>query len=177
MECPLQANSSEGPLPYHMFYQVNEMYEQVQEILTSPGYDCSECPTVKKIVHWVNKHIHYRTDISNFGIVDYWQLPVETLTLGSGDCDCLAFLTASMLEAAGIMTRVCMGNSDFGYHMWCECVDDDGEWLLIETTNGKIYPWENRSKMHYYPDIYINPAGCSPPEDTIITEGIEGYDY
>jgi len=165
MECPMQVNSSLGPLPYHMFYQVSEVRSVAQGILEK--YQCAGCGKVKKIVHWFSKNIQYRSDLQNFGILDYWQLPLETLELGSGDCDCMSFLLASLLEAAGLDTRVVMGNSDMGYHMWVEVADEDGQWLLIEATNSKIYPWSHRSKMHYYPDIYINPWGCSEPEEVI----------
>lgn len=163
--CPLQTFSSRGPTPYEDFYQVNEpeIRELAYEILRH--YSCASCSPIKKIVYFVKKHFMYKSDKANFGMVDFWQFPTEVLQLGSGDCDCLAFFTGSLLESVGVPTRVCLGNTPFGYHAWLEAADSDGEWLLIETTNGQIHPWVHRWKLGYYPDLYINPYGCSEPED------------
>lgn len=164
--CPLQTNSSRGPTPYEQFYEQDapEIKELAWEILRH--YDCATCSPIKKIVYYVNKHYFYKTDYELFGLVDFWLFPTEVIKIGSGDCDCLSFFVASLLEAVGIPTRVCVGNTPFGYHAWVEAVDNDGEWLLIETTRGKIHPWAHRFKLGYMPDLYINPLGCSAPEDT-----------
>lgn len=163
----MEANSSQGPLPYQAFLTPKDPAIRDTALGILRSYDCTECSIVKKIVYWVTKHIRYQSDRNNFGIGDWWMLPMETLELGSGDCDCLSILTASLLLSVGIEARCVMGQTPFGYHMWVESVDEEGYWLVVETTTGKIFPWAHRSKMRYYPDIYFNDLGCSLPEGTI----------
>lgn len=164
-ECPLQGYSSRGYVPYEQFYEIDAMRPIAQQILDT--YKCNTCGPLKKIIYWVNKYYRYQTDMQNFGLVDYWQFPTEILETGSGDCDCLSFFIASLLEAVGIPTHVAIGNTPFGYHAWVECQDFDGEWYLVETTSGKLYPWAHRSKMGYKPDLYISPDGCGSPEEDV----------
>jgi hypothetical protein len=159
--CPLQGNSSRGMVPYNKFYEIDEMNGLAVGILRR--YATFPCSDLKKINYFVHKYYSYKTDYQQFGLIDYWQFPTEIETKGFGDCDCLAFFVASLLEAVSIPTRVCLGNSPYGYHAWCEAVEDDGQWMLLEVTNGKIFPWEYRQKMGYRPDLYINPDGCATP--------------
>ena len=159
--CPMQGNSSRGRVPYNEFYEIEEMSGLATGILTRyAGFSCSN---LKKIVYFVNKYFTYKTDQQLFGLVDYWQFPTEIEKKGYGDCDCESYFIASLLESVGIPTRVCIGNSPYGYHAWVEAVEDDGTWVLIEATNGKIFPWIYRQKMGYRPDIYVNPEGCATP--------------
>ena len=166
MNCPLQGNSSRGLTPYQNFYEheAPEIKELAWDILRT--YSCATCSPLKKIVYYIKQHYMYQSDKALFGLVDFWLFPTEMLQIGSGDCDCLSFFTASLLEAVGIPTRVVIGNTPFGYHAWVEATDTDGEMVLIETTTGKIFPWSHRWKMGYMPDMYINPWGCSDPEGT-----------
>jgi predicted transglutaminase-like cysteine proteinase len=171
-QCPLQtANSSQGPVPYSYFitpFDVKGLADEIVDIYCANG---STCGPIKQIVHWVHKHIRYVSDPENFGVSDFWLFPIETLELGSEDCDGLSLLTCSLLEAAGVAARCVMGQTWFGYHMWVEAADPlTGDWYLIETTNGKIYPWEKRFEMRYYPDIYFDQNGCSLPEGSMKSE-------
>jgi hypothetical protein len=62
----------------------------------------------KAVWHFAIEHIEFAGDYGP----DFWQLPPETLALGHGDCEDQAFLTASLLLAAGIpheQVRVALG--------------------------------------------------------------------
>lgn len=159
--CPLQAATSRGMVSYNKFYEIDQMKGLAVGILNR--YAQFPCSDMKKIVYFVNRYYHYETDYKAFGLIDYWQFPTEIETKGFGDCDCLNPFIASLLEAVGYSTRLVLGVSPYGYHMWTEAVADDGKWVLIEGTNGKIFPWEHRAKMGYKPDLYITPEGCATP--------------
>lgn len=74
---------------------------------------------------------------------DPWQFPEETLFLGKGDCEDIAFLLASLLIASGISAysiRVALGkvrvdqagkHSTYD-HMWVMYKNENGHWLLLE---------------------------------------------
>ncbi|MCE4624722.1 MAG: hypothetical protein F7C35_02505 [Desulfurococcales archaeon] len=57
---------------------------------------------------WVSTNINYIRD-PNFELV---QRPNETLKLGAGDCDDIAVLTSSLLEASGIKTAFALVDTD-----------------------------------------------------------------
>ncbi|MFO0984144.1 MAG: transglutaminase-like domain-containing protein [Planctomycetota bacterium] len=70
-----------------------------------------------------------------------WLFPDETLALGHGDCEDLAFLLASLLEASGISSyclRVAFGRIvDHGAarewdHTWVVYLDERGVWEILE---------------------------------------------
>jgi hypothetical protein len=74
---------------------------------------------------------------------DPWQFPDETLFLGSGDCEDIAFLLASLLLASGVSpynvrvvlgkVRTRTGTKRQTYdHMWVMYKSESGTWLLLE---------------------------------------------
>ena len=83
---------------------------------------------VLKILFWVQQHITYVPDKENEGVDEFWQFPVETLTLRKGDCEDGSILIASMLLNAGIpayRVRIAAGlvkagkAAETGGHAWC----------------------------------------------------------
>lgn len=50
----------------------------------------------------VNQRIRYMTDMEAQGVADYWQEPLETVTLGHGDCEDYAILKYYLLIHAGV---------------------------------------------------------------------------
>lgn len=74
---------------------------------------------------------------------DTWQFPDETLAMGGGDCEDLAFLFAAMLHAAGISDyclRVALGSVQIDGptrsrrfdHAWVVYQNEDGAWEILE---------------------------------------------
>jgi hypothetical protein len=161
MECPRMApgTNSRGEVALNEFYQVEEMRELANAIIEK--YQAkSECPPYKQITHWVFSHIQYMSDIKQFGLVDYWLFPNEVLETRAEDCDGISFLTASLLEAAGYNTAVCLGDTPFGYHAWVEFRDDDDDDFIVEATTGKVYAKTDARRLGYEADIYIYPESC-----------------
>lgn len=78
---------------------------------------------------------------------DQWQYPDETLALGSGDCEDLAFVLAALMLESGISAdcvRVALGSivrhgrgtdeaaADHIDHAWVMYLSETGAWTLIE---------------------------------------------
>lgn len=74
---------------------VNPQNEELQAIVRQWKH-LSPSKKVFAIRLWVANNIKYKMDHSEF-----WQLPFETLTLKTGDCDDIAILTANLMLAAG----------------------------------------------------------------------------
>jgi Tfp pilus assembly protein PilF len=76
------------------------------------------------------------TDTSRWAI-DYVQLPAETLDRGTGDCDDLAVLYSSLLEAVGIPTRLLLTPG----HIFVEFKTgiDAGEWEKIGLPRDEVF--------------------------------------
>ncbi len=69
-------------------------------------WDYSERRTADLARRWVVSNISYVSDSEAHGMPDYWQTPYETLRLGTGDCEDMAVLFASICEALGIDTVI-----------------------------------------------------------------------
>ena len=94
---------------------------------------------VRAVQQFVASRIRYRRDRKR----DTWQFPDETLRLGRGDCEDIAFLLASLLQGIGISPyniSVCLGTLHMkgtrverSYdHMWVAYRNERGSWGVIE---------------------------------------------
>jgi hypothetical protein len=108
-------------------------------------YFCSGAPgsydyIAQAVSHFVFTRIRYKADKKS----DCWQFPDETLRLGTGDCEDIAFLLASLLLAAGISAyniRVALGSvrevrrsgevREYD-HVWVAYKNEMGQWIVIE---------------------------------------------
>jgi predicted transglutaminase-like cysteine proteinase len=86
---------------------------------------------------WVTSNVRYKTDQSVHGVSDYWQLPVETIEYGTGDCEDIAILLCTMLRAAGIPDNevyVTIGRSKSagGRHAYLFERCSKGIWSMME---------------------------------------------
>lgn len=54
-----------------------------------------------EVLKWVQINITYCSDQAAHGVREYWQLPCETLRLGTGDCEDTSILLVSLWTALG----------------------------------------------------------------------------
>ncbi len=92
-----------------------------------------------RILDYVASNISYRNRPSRD--FDSWLFPDETIALGSGDCEDIAFLIASLLIASGISpyeVRVALGyvhtsgTKQFHPHAWTMYRTESGRWMLFD---------------------------------------------
>ena len=99
--------------------------------------------TVQNIQKWVVNNVDYIGD-ANLGHSEYWLYPIETIEMGTGDCEDGAILIASLILNAlpkehHWRVRVCAGwvqaaptapQGGHGYVTYCRCCDN--EWVVID---------------------------------------------
>jgi predicted transglutaminase-like cysteine proteinase len=64
--------------------------------------DDDEPARLRAMNDYFNEHLAYREDIDNWGQVDYWASPLESLAKGAGDCEDYAIGKYFTLVALGI---------------------------------------------------------------------------
>ena len=91
---------------------------------------------------WVSMHVSYQFDQDVHGVSEYWQLPAETLELGTGDCEDFAILLCTLLRAYGVpadQAYVAVGVSkDKTYHAYLVEKWYKGIWRVIEPEAGAL---------------------------------------
>lgn len=87
---------------------------------------------VDTLFQFVRDKIRYVKDINGIETI---QTPVQTVKLGSGDCDDKALLVAALLESIGHTTRfVAVGFSPVGYSHVFTQTKIGPKWVTLETT-------------------------------------------
>ncbi len=152
---------------YKLYITPNDqkMQDKASEITTNPLE-----PNWMEVRDWVSGNIVYKSDSSNHGSSEYWQLPRETLDSRTGDCEDYAILTASLLRAAGwksdeVYVLVGTANEDgqtvghafikikiLGVWYWCEPQVNSWEMLLFADFNTAKYNIDaefNDVSFHY----------------------------
>lgn len=127
---------TESEIKSHITPENQLVKDCLQDILGAPPYQPSK-DGFDLLRDWVANNIDYVSDEQQWGITDYWQIPEETLSLYSGDCEDFAFILCSLLRAYGISVErvyVAIGVDDEGYgHAFLmENWYSDGTWRALE---------------------------------------------
>jgi len=132
------------------FITPREVVDLANEILRMPTVESDirgdVCEKAVKALRWVNTHITYMSDLALTGEFEFWQEPYWTLKVEHGDCDDMGFLLASILMVYGGDVRVVYGWLKNGLHVWVEYGQAPGRFVILEATNGKVYP---QNDPHY----------------------------
>lgn len=72
----------------------------LDEMQTDAGVD--EVDKLKSMNNFFNHAIQYRSDVDNWGVVDVWTSPMESLARGAGDCEDYAIAKYFSLIALGV---------------------------------------------------------------------------
>jgi predicted transglutaminase-like cysteine proteinase len=72
----------------------------LDEMQTDAGVD--EVDKLKSMNNFFNHAIQYRSDMDNWGVVDVWSSPMESLARGAGDCEDYAIAKYFSLIALGV---------------------------------------------------------------------------
>jgi len=118
-----------------------------------------------EIRDWVAKNIEYVKDSEAYGESDYWQLPRETLSLRTGDCEDFSVLLCSLLRANGWDENevyVVVGENYGRYHAWVKLNVDVVGWQNIEPQEGALntligdsISLSGYTAKYYFNDVYF----------------------
>ncbi len=105
-------------------------------IISKAGTDSSA--RLSGAYNYVTANIKYVTDKTQWGYLEVWSMPDETLKRGLGDCEDTSFLLCSLLLALGINAHVVFGEHKGKGHAWVEAWFDSTGGIL-ETTSGQPF--------------------------------------
>jgi len=97
------------------------------------------------LCNWVSYNIQYKYDTDVHGVRNFWQLPIETLQLKTGDCEDYAILLCSLLRASGYDENsafVVLGYTNKTGHAWVRIyaqIEGTGTWINIEPQIGGVF--------------------------------------
>lgn len=118
-----------------------------------------------EIRDWIANNIEYEYDNEAHGASEYWQLPRETLSLGTGDCEDFSMLLCSLYRGIGWDENevyVVLGEKDENYHAWVKLDVDIIGWQNIEpqlngwnTFIGDFFSLSGYDAKYNFNDIYF----------------------
>ncbi len=122
-------------------------------------------PDWMEIRDWVAKKIKYTNDAETHQTSEYWQLPKETLTMRTGDCEDLSILLCSLLRADGWTpddVYVVIGEKNGELHAWVKLNVDAIGWQNIEPQEGMLntivgdsYSLSGYTAKYNFNDVYF----------------------
>lgn len=118
-----------------------------------------------EIRDWIGNNIEYKYDNDVHEISEYWQLPRETLSLRTGDCEDFSILLCSLYRAVGWdndEVYVVLGEKDEYHHAWVKLDVDIIGWQNIEpqlngwnTLIGDFFALSGYDAKYNFNDVYL----------------------
>ena len=116
-------------------YKTAASIRTLSQILTRNLPDKNYTREADVIFKFVRDKVRYVRDVNG---VETIQTPIQTIKLGSGDCDDKSLLVATMLESIGHPTRfIAVGLNGGGFsHVFAETKigNNNDRWVSLETT-------------------------------------------
>jgi len=130
----------------------NSVVQEVASELNSLSYARIDS-FLSALIGRVRTIFDFDTDMSLYGLDDYWASPDEMVQAGAGDCDDFALFASSVLHAMGLPHDVVMGYyQGAGGHAWVE-VHGEGSTYILEFTEPQLHiiPESDYSFIPYMP--------------------------
>lgn len=110
---------------------------------------------LRNINQFFNQHILFREDVDNWGQVDYWASPLESLNRGYGDCEDYAIAKYFSLIAAGVApqklrmvyVRAQVGGQVLAHMVLAYYPDPSALPLILDNLVGEIRPASRRPDL------------------------------
>jgi len=121
----------------------------------------------------INLAIRPGDDLANYGVIDYWSSPLETLAKGSGDCEDYAIAKLVALREAGIAAadvRLVIVRDSLRLEDHAVVAARDGErWLILD--NRRLMMLPDTALATYRPMFAIDEEGVRKYAPGQTTEG------
>jgi predicted transglutaminase-like cysteine proteinase len=109
----------------------------------------------------INLQIRAVKDSVQYGVVDFWSSPLETLAAGAGDCEDYAIAKYLALRHAGFgrddLRLVIVRDFQHAADHAVTAVRHDGQWLLLDNRNSILV--DARDARHYRPLFVMRDDG------------------
>jgi predicted transglutaminase-like cysteine proteinase len=116
----------------------------------------------------VNLAIKATSDLAQYGQIDVWTSPLETLARGAGDCEDYAIAKFAALRLAGVspddIRIVIMHDTVHGEDHAVAAARLDGHWLTLD--NRRMAMVEDSDVRNYRPTFVIGQSGVMRYADT-----------
>ena len=147
-------------VPHFLLLRDSRILPLADELWNKAGKDQDRF--VEIVFDYITRNIGYAFDEDiDGGLTEYVQMPHEALERGWGDCDCSTVAMVSLLIAKGIPCHVTFGYAGVGSHRWPE-VKYKNNWYVFDTTNGEVFPTEQRLDRGYMDLFYVTPHSFRP---------------
>lgn len=128
---------------------------------------------------WVRSNIKYKYDKDNFGSVEYWSFPFETLIKEFGDCDSQSILLANLCLVAGVpyyKLRLTVGPVKGGNHCFLTYyVESKEKWVIMDSTYWPNALKPNQRKDYKDEDHYFKEIWFSFDQKNIYQKGHKNW--
>ncbi|HVW74331.1 MAG TPA: transglutaminase-like cysteine peptidase [Rhizomicrobium sp.] len=122
--------------------------------------------TLEDVNQYVNGRVRQRSDTANYGVADYWELPLESGN-GAGDCEDYALEKRKLLADKGIPENalsIALVQTGWGEaHAVLLVRTDKGDYVL-DNLSSWIQPWKDVSytwlerQSNWDPDVWVRVA-------------------